>query len=89
MLVQDPDNCLSQVIVRLDEYTEHYLVHTGQNYDYELNEIFFHDLDLREPDLNLGVVGSTLAETIEILLLRSIHFRRTKTRCFVSPWRYE
>ena len=32
---------LSQVIVRLDEYTEHYLVHTGQNYDYELNEIFF------------------------------------------------
>jgi UDP-N-acetylglucosamine 2-epimerase len=61
---------LSQVIVRLDEYTEHYLVHTGQNYDYELNEIFFHDLDLREPDLNLGVVGSTLAETIGNIIIK-------------------
>lgn len=61
---------LSQVIVRLDEYTEHYLVHTGQNYDYELNEIFFHDLDLREPDLNLGVVGSTLSETIGNIIIK-------------------
>ena len=61
---------LSRVIVRLDEYTEHYLVHTGQNYDYELNEIFFHDLDLREPDLNLGVVGSTLAETIGNIIIK-------------------
>ena len=61
---------LSQVIVRLDEFTEHYLVHTGQNYDYELNEIFFHDLDLREPDLNLGVVGSTLAETIGNIIIK-------------------
>lgn len=61
---------LSQVVFRLDEYTEHYLVHTGQNYDYELNEIFFHDLDLREPDLNLGVVGSTLAETIGNIIIK-------------------
>ena len=41
---------LSRIIPKLDEFTDHILVHTGQNYDYELNEIFFKDLDLRKPD---------------------------------------
>ena len=41
---------LSRVMAKLDRYTQHVLVHTGQNYDYELNEIFFTELDLRRPD---------------------------------------
>lgn len=55
---------LSQVIRRLDEYCDHTIVHTGQNHDYELNEIFFHDLALRRPDHFLGAAGATGAETI-------------------------
>jgi UDP-N-acetylglucosamine 2-epimerase len=68
---------LAATIKRLDTYTDHVLVHTGQNYDYELNEIFFEDLDLRKPDhflaadtSSLGtVLGSILAKTEEVLLL--------------------
>lgn len=55
---------LSRVIVRLDECCEHILVHTGQNYDYELNEIFFEDLGIRKPDFFLNAAGATGAETI-------------------------
>jgi UDP-N-acetylglucosamine 2-epimerase (non-hydrolysing) len=55
---------LSRVIPKLDEYTEHVMVHTGQNYDYELNEIFFRDLEIRKPDHFLKSVGSSGAETI-------------------------
>ncbi len=55
---------LSCVIKKLDEHCEHILVHTGQNYDYELNEIFFNDLNIRKPDYFLGVAGGTAAETI-------------------------
>jgi len=55
---------LSQVIKKLDLYCEHILVHTGQNYDYELNEIFFNDLDIRKPDYFLSAAGATGAETI-------------------------
>jgi UDP-N-acetyl-L-fucosamine synthase len=55
---------LSCVIKRLDEYCEHVLIHTGQNYDYELNEIFFDDLGIRKPDYFLSVAGATGAETI-------------------------
>lgn len=55
---------LSCVIKKLDEHCEHVLVHTGQNYDYELNEIFFNDLNIRKPDYFLGVAGGTAAETI-------------------------
>lgn len=66
---------LSRVIPLLDKYTHHVLVHTGQNYDYELNEIFFKDLELRAPDhylkvdtSSLGrVLGETLIKTEEIL----------------------
>ena len=45
---------LSRVIPKLDKYTNHILVHTGQNYDYELNEIFFKDLDIRKPNYFLN-----------------------------------
>lgn len=55
---------LSRVIAKLDEYCDHTLVHTGQNYDYELNEIFFQDLGIRKPDFFLNAAGKSGAETI-------------------------
>lgn len=55
---------LSRVMARLDETMDHVLIHTGQNYDYELNEIFFSDLGIRKPDHFLGAAGATAAETI-------------------------
>jgi len=55
---------LSRVMAKLDEHCEHVLVHTGQNYDYELNEIFFADLGIRRPDRYLEAAGGTGAETI-------------------------
>jgi UDP-N-acetylglucosamine 2-epimerase len=55
---------LSRVIHRLDEYCDHTLVHTGQNYDFELNQIFFEDLGIRKPDIFLEAAGGTAAETI-------------------------
>lgn len=55
---------LSRVMARLDECCEHVLVHTGQNYDYELNQIFFDDLGIRKPDHFLNAAGSSGAETI-------------------------
>jgi UDP-N-acetylglucosamine 2-epimerase len=55
---------LSRVISALDNHCEHVLVHTGQNYDYELNEIFFQDLGIRKPDHFLNAAGSNGAETI-------------------------
>jgi|TARA_R100000081_G_scaffold86836_1_gene56849 UDP-N-acetylglucosamine 2-epimerase (non-hydrolysing) len=55
---------LSRVIPKLDEHCEHILVHTGQNYDFELNEIFFQDLGIRKPDHFLSAAGASGAETI-------------------------
>lgn len=55
---------LSRVIPSLDEHCDHILVHTGQNYDYELNEIFFSDLSIRKPDHFLNAAGKSSAETI-------------------------
>ena len=55
---------LSRVLAKLDEHCEHVLVHTGQNYDYELNGIFFEDLGIRRPDVFLDAAGATGAETI-------------------------
>jgi len=55
---------LSRVIAKLDQYCEHLLVHTGQNYDTELNEVFFRDLEIRPPDQFLGAAGDSAAETI-------------------------
>jgi len=53
---------LSCVMKALDSHTEHLVVHTGQNYDYELNEVFFQDLELPQPDAYLGVGSGTHAE---------------------------
>ncbi len=55
---------LSRVMAKMDEHCEHILVHTGQNYDYELNQIFFEDLGIRKPDHFLNAAGQSGAETI-------------------------
>lgn len=61
---------LSRVMCCLDRFVDHVLVHTGQNYDYELNQIFFDDLGLRKPDHFLDAVGGTTAETIGNVIAR-------------------
>src|SRR6266705_3763306 len=55
---------MSRVIAELEKHTQHILVHTGQNYDYELNQIFFDDLGIRKPDHFLDAAGGSPAETI-------------------------
>jgi UDP-N-acetylglucosamine 2-epimerase (non-hydrolysing) len=55
---------MSRVIAEFDKHTQHILVHTGQNFDYELNQVFFDDLNIRNPDYFLGAVGSNAARTI-------------------------
>lgn len=62
---------LSEIIKKCDKYFDHILVHTGQNYDYTLNQIFFDDLDLRTPDVFLNAVGNNLGETIGNIISKS------------------
>lgn len=62
---------LSEIIKKCDKYFEHILVHTGQNYDYTLNEVFFEELGLRKPDFYLGVVGENLGQTMGNVLAKS------------------
>ena len=62
---------LSRVIAALDRHLEHVLVHTGQNYDYELSQVFFEDLELRPPDRYLEAAGATAAETIGTVIARA------------------
>lgn len=62
---------LCRVIHELDRHTDHVLVHTGQNYDYELNEIFFKELEIRKPDHFLNAAGETAAETIGKVITNS------------------
>lgn len=62
---------LSEVIKKCDQYFQHILVHTGQNYDYTLNEVFFNELGLRAPDYYLGVVGDNLGQTIGNIIAKS------------------
>jgi len=62
---------LSRIINELDKSADHILVHTGQNYDYELNEIFFKDLKIRKPNHFLNAAGKTVAETISKIILES------------------
>lgn len=62
---------LSEIIKKCDKYFCHILVHTGQNYDYTLNEMFFEELGLREPDFYLGVVGDNLGQTMGNVLAKS------------------
>jgi UDP-N-acetylglucosamine 2-epimerase (non-hydrolysing) len=62
---------LSRVMAALDKYTNHVLIHTGQNYDYELNQIFFDDLGIRKPDFFLEAAQGTAAETIGLVIARA------------------
>ena len=62
---------LSRVMAELDKYTEHIIVHTGQNYDYELNEIFFQELRIRRPDYFLNAAGKNATETIANVIQKS------------------
>lgn len=62
---------LSRIIAKFDQHFQHVLVHTGQNFDYELNEIFFDQLGIRRPDEFLGVAGLTSAETIANVIVKS------------------
>ncbi|CTS67013.1 TPA: non-hydrolyzing UDP-N-acetylglucosamine 2-epimerase [Escherichia coli] len=62
---------LSRTIAKLDEFFDHVLVHTGQNYDYELNQIFFDDLEIRAPDVFLECAGGNAAETMAQVISKS------------------
>lgn len=62
---------MSAIIKKADKYFKQVLVHTGQNYDYELNRVFFEDLGLREPDYFLGVVGNNLGQTMGNVISKS------------------
>ncbi len=62
---------LSRVIAELERHTRHVLVHSGQNYAYELSEVFFRDLEIRKPDHFLEAVGGTVAETIGLVIAKS------------------
>jgi UDP-N-acetylglucosamine 2-epimerase (non-hydrolysing) len=70
---------LSRVIAAADAYFDLTLVHTGQNYDYELNEIFFQDLEIRSPDMFLNAAGKTAAETIGNTIAKFDQFLETKS----------
>ena len=61
---------LSRVLSKLDKHCDHILVHTGQNYDFELNEIFFEDLGVRKPDYFLNAAGKNAAETIGQIIIK-------------------
>lgn len=62
---------MSAIIKKCDQYFDHILVHSGQNYDYELNKIFFKELGLREPDYYLGVVGKNIGQTMGNVISKS------------------
>lgn len=62
---------LSRVIAELEKYTEHILVHSGQNYDYELNEVFFNEMGIKKPDYFLNAAGENAAETIANVISKS------------------
>ena len=61
---------LASIIKKLDKHCEHILIHTGQNYDYELNEIFFDDLGIRKPDYFLNAAGASSTETIGNVIIK-------------------
>ncbi len=69
---------MSEIIKKADKYFDHMLVHTGQNYDYELNKIFFDELGLRKPDYYLGVVGDNLGQTMGNVISKSYELMAEK-----------
>jgi UDP-N-acetyl-L-fucosamine synthase len=62
---------LSRVMAALDKHVEHVIIHTGQNYDYELNQIFFDDLEIRKPNYFLNAAGRTAAETVGLIIVKA------------------
>jgi UDP-N-acetylglucosamine 2-epimerase (non-hydrolysing) len=62
---------MSRIVHEFEQYTKHVLVHTGQNYDYELNEIFFEELRIKKPDYFLNVVGKNSAQTIGQVIIKT------------------
>ena len=78
---------MSAIIKKADKYFDQVLVHTGQNYDYTLNEVFFKDLGLREPDYYLGVVGDNLGQTMGNVISKSYELMRIfPKRLYVVSW---
>ena len=75
---------LSAVIKKCDMYFDQILVHTGQNYDYTLNQIFFEDLGLRAPDFYLDAVGGDLGETIGNIIAKSYKLMAQATGALTS-----
>jgi UDP-N-acetylglucosamine 2-epimerase len=80
---------LSRVIHRLDETVDHVLVHTGQNYDYSLNEVFFDDLGIRKPDHMLGVDTSSLGAVLGGTLIAVEGCARGEAGCRARPRRHQ
>ena len=76
---------LAAIIKKLDKFCNHILVHTGQNYDYELNNVFFEDLELREPDIQLQVKSDTLHGQIANMFLSNLFLTDLKTK-FALIW---
>ena len=62
---------MSRVIAEMDRHTQHLLVHTGQNYDYELNQVFFEDLGIRRPDYFLEAAGANAIQTLSLIHIYS------------------
>ena len=62
---------MSRVIAEFDQHTQHILVHTGQNYDYELNQVFFEDLGIRKPNYFLETAGENAAQTIGQVIMKA------------------
>jgi UDP-N-acetylglucosamine 2-epimerase (non-hydrolysing) len=79
---------LSRTIVLLDKSMEHILVHTGQNYDYELNQIFFDDLSLRKPDVFLNAAGLNAAKTISNVISKFDDFLDEYSPIQIAVCRY-
>ena len=80
---------LSATIQCCDRYFQQILVHTGQNYDYELNQVFFEDLGLRAPDYYLNAAGANLGETIGTIIAKSYALMQKSSRtpcwCWAIP----
>ena len=62
---------MSKIISEFEKHSNHILVHSGQNYDYELNEIFFNDLGIKKPDYFLEAVGDSVAESIGLIISKA------------------
>ena len=81
---------LSRVMAKLDGTLEHVVVHTGQNYDYELNQVFFDELELRQPDHYLNASGTTACDTIGNIISACRCAAEDGTAgCTAHTWRYQ